>query len=151
MFQPVPTYADPAEVNPRTGKYQFSPVWLSWFLSLTNGGISGTISHNLLSGLQGGASNQYYHLTQSQYTNLNVRSLTAPFNIALTGSPQTYHNTATGDIDVIAFGTVSLIEFSRDNVTFYSVQSSSGALHLSPGDYIRITYTGTPTFTGVPR
>lgn len=33
-FQPPPTYALPIDVDEKTGKAQFSPIWLKWFLDL---------------------------------------------------------------------------------------------------------------------
>lgn len=151
-FQPVPTYADVAEVDPKTGKSAFNPVWLSWFVELSNGNIATVVQHNSLQGLQGGTSSQYYHLTQAQYNSITYRSTAAPAAIVVGGSPFTYHNTNTYDLDVIVQGgTVSLVEFSRDNTTYYNVGFTSGIVRLSPSDYLRVTYTVTPTMTGVPR
>lgn len=151
-FQPVPTYQDPVEVNPRTGKSQFSPTWLSWFLSLSSGGLSGTIQHNVLLGLQGGSSGQYYHLTLAQYNSINYRVLTAPAGITVGASPFLYHNTSTNDQSVIVKGgTVSKVEFSRDNTTFFDVGVVAGMFTVSKGDYLRVTYTVAPTMTGISR
>lgn len=151
-FQPVPTYQDPVEVDPRTGKSQFSPVWLSWFLTLSNGGLSNTIVHNNLSGLQGGSSGQYYHLTAAQYGAVNYRVLTAPAGITVGASPFTYNNTASNDQSVIVKGgTVSKIEFSRDNITYFDVGVVAGMFTVSKGDYLRVTYTVVPTMTGISR
>lgn len=33
-FQPPPTYTLPIDVDEKTGKAQFSPIWLKWFLDL---------------------------------------------------------------------------------------------------------------------
>ena len=72
QFQPPPTWALPIVVEERTGKAQFNPIWLKWFLDLsgvlgTLGAGSGTAAHNQLGGLQGGSSNEYYHLTASDF------------------------------------------------------------------------------------
>ena len=151
-FQPVPSYQDPAEVNPRTGKYEFSPTWLSWFLTLTNGGLANTVQHNNLLGLQGGATGQYYHVTSAQLAAIPFRVLDAPSGVTVTASPFAYHNTATGDIDVIVKGgTVSKVEFSRDGATYYDVGTVAGMFHLSPSDYLKVTYTVAPTMTKVTR
>lgn len=74
-FQPPPTYADPVLVDEKSGKAGFNPLWLSWFIELaqvlsTAGGGGGAVDHNLLVGLQGGAANQYYHLTAGEETDL---------------------------------------------------------------------------------
>lgn len=73
-FQPPPTWALPVEADKATGIYSFSPVWLKWFLDLVailnaSGGSSG-ILHNQLTDLQGGQSNQYFHLNNANYTDL---------------------------------------------------------------------------------
>lgn len=152
QFQPVPTYEDPASVNPRTGKFEFSPTWLSWFLSLTNGSLGGTVQHDDLKGLQGGVAGEFYHLTHTQYTNLPVRNLVAPSNVAPSSSPFLYTSADSFDEDLlITGGTVSKIEFSRDALTFYDTQQTLGWIHLSPGDSVRITYSVAPTITKVPR
>lgn len=46
-------------------------MWLKWFLDLVqvindSGGGGGVITHNDTSGLQGGTTNQFYHLTAAQ-------------------------------------------------------------------------------------
>lgn len=76
-FQPPPTWALPIIVDEPTGKATFSPVWLKWFVDLTAilnavGGGGGGVDHNLLSGLQGGVANQYYHATAAEYTLLQA-------------------------------------------------------------------------------
>ena len=75
QFQPPPTYADPVIVDEATRKGQFNPIWLKWFLDITqfinaNGGSTNKIDHNTLANLQGGnvSSSEYYHLDQAAYT-----------------------------------------------------------------------------------
>lgn len=48
-FPPPPTYAIPVIEDKSTGKFNFNPVWLQWFLSIAAfvsqaGGYSGTIT-----------------------------------------------------------------------------------------------------------
>lgn len=64
-----------SQVLDQLAKAQFSPNWLKWFLDLAQvltavGAGGGGIEHNLLSGLQGGTVDEYYHLTSAQHTNL---------------------------------------------------------------------------------
>lgn len=71
-FQPPPTWALPILVNEQTKQAQFNPIWLKWFVDLAGvlssfGGGSGSADHNLLSGLQGGAADEYYHLNAADY------------------------------------------------------------------------------------
>ena len=73
-FQPPPTYDMPIQEDEQ-GRAVFSPIWLNWFLSLAQvlnsfSGGGGTAEHNMLSGLQGGTTDEYYHLTEAQHANL---------------------------------------------------------------------------------
>ena len=72
-FESAPTYAEPVLVDEVTGKARFNPLWLKWFLnvvqvfnSLLSQSESGTINHELLSGLLGGDANEHYHITLAQ-------------------------------------------------------------------------------------
>ena len=70
-FQPPPTWAEPVLTDERTGKFKFSPIWLKWFLDVvdvinSSGAGAGTVTHNDTAGLQGGTTNQFYHLTAVQ-------------------------------------------------------------------------------------
>jgi hypothetical protein len=82
QFQPPPTYADPVVYDDATRKQQFNPIWLKWFLDvsqyISNNGGGGTIQHNNLGGLQGGlpASSEFYHLTNNAYSIL--KNISAP-------------------------------------------------------------------------
>lgn len=74
LFTPAPTYADPVIVDPATKQSKFNPIWLKWFLDTVQVfnavglGVGGTIQHDALAGLQGGAANEFYHLTLAQQT-----------------------------------------------------------------------------------
>lgn len=75
VFPVPPTYAEPFTENPVTKVSSVNPLWLSWFLEAAAffsaaGGSSGTIQHDLLGGLQGGAANEMFHLTNSEHANL---------------------------------------------------------------------------------
>ncbi len=67
-FPVPPTYADPITQDETTKKAVFNPIWLQWFLDVAqvfsslNVGAGGTVNHNSLGGLQGGTTNEYYHL-----------------------------------------------------------------------------------------
>lgn len=72
-LQPPPTYALPVITDEATGRSQFNPIWLKWFVDLSSilTGLGGaTPTHNLLSGLQGGTASQYYHLTGAEHSSL---------------------------------------------------------------------------------
>lgn len=75
-----------------------------------------------------------------------------PSNITVTASPFTYQNTGLYDADVIINGgTVTQIEFSRDNSTFYTIGTTQGMVRLSPNDRVVVTYSSAPTMTLVQR
>ena len=78
---------------------------------------------------------------------------TLPSGITVTASPFTFQNpSAVFNADVIVSGgIVSDISFSRDNVTFYTCGAVFGMFRLSPSDFLKITYTGLPVATLVPR
>ena len=70
-FEPPPTYAEVILTDSVSKKAVFNPIWLKWFIDLAGilsvtGGGGGTILHNNLGSLQGGAANEYFHLTSAQ-------------------------------------------------------------------------------------
>ena len=99
--------------------------------------------------------NNAFFATPSDATRRPIKlsnSAVAPSNITVTASPMTYQNTTGYDADIIiSGGTVSNIEFTRDNATFYTTGFIAGVLKLSPTDRVRVTYTVAPTMTLVPR
>lgn len=77
---------------------------------------------------------------------------TLPSNIVVPTSGVAYQNTQTYTVDLlVSGGTVTAITFSRDNVTYYSTGVVSGTIRLSPGDYVKFTYSVVPTVIAVPR
>jgi len=87
---------------------------------------------------------------------LRAMGQTTPSNaasapVAPSGSPFTYINTsARAQSVIVSGGTVSLIEYSRDGVTFTVVGVLAGLVYLNPGDRIRVTYVTAPTITATP-
>lgn len=77
VFPPPPTYAEPTIVDNRTGKAQFNPIWLKWFLDVASilsqlavGANAKNIDHEQLADLLGGDGGGHYHLTRTALTNL---------------------------------------------------------------------------------
>jgi hypothetical protein len=110
--------------------------------------------HNSLQGLQGGGNSgtEYYHLSATQYAGTtNYTNVVS--SITVTASPFTYQNTTDYNADVIVNGgTVSLVQFSRDNSTYYTTAVATNTiLRLSPNDYVKVTYSVAPTMVSVPR
>tara|TARA_R110000868_G_scaffold243317_2_gene499243 strand:- start:2308 stop:2649 length:342 start_codon:yes stop_codon:yes gene_type:complete len=70
-FEPPPTYAEVVLFDEEGKKPRFNPIWLKWFVDIASylsasGGSGGGVSHNLTTGLQGGQSNQFYHMTAAE-------------------------------------------------------------------------------------
>lgn len=67
--------------------------------------------------------------------------------LVFNGSPTAFQNgTATKIMIMINGGTISLIEFSRDNITYDAVGGLlSGDFFLNAGDWLRITYAVAPS------
>jgi hypothetical protein len=75
-----------------------------------------------------------------------------PTVLTVGASPFVFHNTNAYPVDIITnSGTVTSIEFSRDNTTFYNTGTISGIINLSANDYIRVTYTVLPNMIAIPR
>jgi hypothetical protein len=70
-------------------------------------------------------------------------------NITPGVSPYVYQNLDTYAENIsVTGGTVSLIEFSRDGVNYYPVTNT--LVTLMPNDYLRVTYSVTPTMVKFP-
>ena len=99
--------------------------------------------------------NNAFFATPSDATRRPIKlsnSAVAPSNITVTASPFAYQNTGLYDADVIINGgTVTQIEFSRDNSTFYTIGTTQGMVRLSPNDRVVVTYLSAPTMTLVQR
>lgn len=85
-FEPPPTYAEVVEIDRVTNKPRFNPIWLRWFLSVagfigdSGGAGGGAANHNDLSGIQGGAAGNYYHMTSAERS--QVLALATPITAA---------------------------------------------------------------------
>ena len=79
-----------------------------------------------------------------------VPPLSLPSAITVTASPFLFQAGGNASV-IVSGGTVSLVEFSRDAVTFYASGMIAGMFTLSMSDYLRVTYTLIPIMTFVPR
>lgn len=148
QFQPPPTYADPVIVDEATRKGQFNPIWLKWFLDITqyinkNGG-GALQQHNLLGGLQGGnpGNSEYYHLSNSTYTFLT--SIPTPTNGGVA-----YGNGST--INFTAAGTSGQVLTSNGAAppTWTTLTSGSSILYGNgSGGFSNVTIGSGITFSG---
>lgn len=115
-FQPPPTYAEVVLVDEVTGKPGFNPIWLNWFLTLAqvlSGGSGAAIAHDLLSGLQGGTSGEFYHLTSAEHS---IFSGTKAANLVLAGP-------TTGAAAVPSFRSLVTADLANQLVTYAKIQN----------------------------
>ena len=107
---------------------------------------NGTVRYNTtLSKFEGYEGSAWKDLVTGNYA-------TAPSDITVGASPFSYTNADNfGEDIIINGGTVSSIEFTRDEATYYTTGLIAGIVNLSPGDTVRVTYTVAPTMTKVPR
>lgn len=148
-------------VDSRTGL--ISREWYRFFLNLfqlTGGGSTDVTLEDLqLVPVPTDASSQVDELRTElgvgpptippqSFTNYSAQ----PSVIVLGPSPYTYINNTGYPADVIVSGGgVSLLEFSRNGVTFFSTGSFYGMFTLSPYDRLRVTYLTPPNMTLIPR
>lgn len=79
-------------------------------------------------------------------------STAVPTVLSPTASPMTITNTFNTNIDiVVSGGTVSLIEFSRDGISWIVCGLIAGMFGLNPNDKLRVSYAVAPTLTRILR
>jgi hypothetical protein len=73
-------------------------------------------------------------------------------SITLGSSPAALQNTTSTRIMILLTGgTVSLLEFSRDSISYDAIGSLlSGSFFLNPGDWMRVTYAISPAVVYYP-
>ena len=128
-------------------KPTFGSVLPKRFLVKNEGGVGGTIVSTAV------PAGTYRELTLPN-ADVNLGKVVGHTNavtaITVTASPFTYQNAAVYQEDIlITGGTVSLVEFTRDNATWYA--RTGDTVSLSPSDRVRVTYTVAPTMTKIPR
>jgi len=140
-IQPPPTYEMPVQIDEDTKKARFSANWLKWFIDLTgilNAAGGTTLEHNALNGLQGGAANDYYHLTQTQHGAIvGVKSANTFYAGPTTGvaANPAFRALVTADLPA-GTGTVTSVAVSGSNGIGVSGSpvTSAGPITLTLGD-----------------
>lgn len=142
VFEPPPTWAEVVLIDEKTKKARFNPVWLKWFVDLigvlnSSGIIAGAIPHNSLASIQGGTTNQYYHLTSANFTYLTGL---AAGTVAITGT------TITGTGVVQGAGLVSTAGLTIGSATLITttVAFTNGAA-AAAGTLLNAPAAGNPT------
>ncbi len=74
----------------------------------------------------------------------------AEVSVTATASPMTYLAPSKGFL-IVNGGTVSLVQFTRDQKTNYTTGQTQGCFPVSNGDALIVTYSVTPTLTFVPQ
>jgi len=125
----------------------FGPVFQS------SGNFSSTSVHNNLDGLQGGTSGEYYHLTQTQYSNLALTNTTNTF---------TQQQTFSGGLSATSMSATSLYingsvftgdtyvnGFSYNNANVITLSQNNGqSTGVTINTMTGLTVNGNITFTG---
>lgn len=75
---------------------------------------------------------------------------TVPATITVTASPFVFSTPAQGTL-LVSGGPVTLIEYSKDQKTWYPTGVTQGQIQMVPNDSVRITYMNKPTLTFFPR
>lgn len=69
--------------------------------------------------------------------------------VTVGASPYEYSAVKRGSM-IVAGGTVTLIEFTRDGIDYYDVGVTAGMFALNASDRLRVTHAGAPDMTFVP-
>ena len=87
---------------------------------------------------------------QDMWASVNAVALPLPTAVTVLSSPSVYQFQRGGRGRLIVVGgTVSLVEWSRDGLTYYTVGIGAGAYMVAQGDYLRVTYSAAPTLTQI--
>lgn len=151
--------------NPIAGTEEFenTPVSLlisSGFVSPTNNPVTGIHLPNLPNKILP-PDNQLVDERGVMKTNwwrflLNVSNQamgtnqTVPATVTIGASPYVFVTPAQGTL-LVSGGPVTLIEYSKDGVTWYPTGLTQGQIQMVPNDQVRITYMNPPTLTFFPR
>ena len=85
------------------------------------------------------------------YPSSGAPSTSLPIAITAGASPYAYkNNSGTRQNIIFTGGTVTLVEYSRNGITWFSSGLIAGTVLLNPGDSLRVTYTVAPIITAVP-
>lgn len=137
-FPAPPTFAEPVITDERTGKGNFNPIWLNWFLQvvkLLEDASSGTIiEHNNLLLIQGGTPGEYYHLTAAQHTTLAAYDHEDMNGLLGGAAADHYHLTAAQHTILVA----------------YDHEDMAGLLGGAANDHYHLTAAQHSTATGGP-
>lgn len=141
-FLQPPTYAEVVLFDKDGKKPRFNPIWLDWFLRLTqfinDSGGGGGVAHNDTTGLQGGTANQYYHVTSAQNTLI--------VNILVGGLRPTTDAGAAQTVTKLSAGNGAPNNANGANGDFYfrgdgTVAGSTVIYHKQAGAWVALTTT----------
>lgn len=151
QFLIPPTYAPPFIRKPDAKddtETVINPVWLNWFLTVSQVIAPTSFDHQNLSSLQGGSTSERYHLTQAQHNGVTAGPATPVATPAVGASPWVYQNTSDFTQLVIAVGGTGVVfDYSVDNSTFFAIPA--GASVLGRTHYLRVTYATAPVVSVV--
>jgi hypothetical protein len=141
-WPPAPTYALPIIIDEQTNVLAFNPIWLEWFLRISQvlskaGAGGGGILHNSLDGLNGGTTDEYYHLTAAQHGDVTTGA--AFKTIAVAGEDNVVADSYSDTLTLV--GDANLV-ITTDAGTKTITFSFAGSAYPPDGDYGDIIVSG---------
>ncbi len=148
QFQAPPTYAELLLVDPKSGKAAFNPIWLNWFISLTqNIGATGPVNSVTASGGLSSSGGANPNITITSVTGVGAvvlatgPTLTAPVLGAATGTSLVLSSflkgSANGTVDLgaasVGFKRLYLDFTNTATVGNVTINKASGRVNLGAG------------------
>ena len=133
---PAPTYAEPVEVDSRTGKARFAPIWLKWFLDLAvtlEGGGEEAVDHEALSGLLGGLATGHWHLTSAERTSLLGLIASPDGGWVTQHMTSDFTTTSTTAVDVTGLSFTPAADTTYTVEVHLLIQSDTSTTGMQPG------------------
>ena len=141
-FQPPPTYAELLIVDPKSGKSAFNPIWLNWFISLSqnipSGGPVASVTASLPLSSSGGANP---NITLGVIGPTNFPALTGDITTPGGSLATTLKNTGTA-------GTYTKITFDAKGRETSGATAAAADLSNGVTGSGAIVLANAPTFTG---
>lgn len=117
-------------------------------IKIDNGSLLGTPENGAI---ERNAARLYFTDATPTRRQIHLMDASNPSAITVGASPYIYQNTSDYPEQIITSGgTISNVEYTRDNTNFYSVFNAISVIILNPSDRLKVTYSSTPTMTKIP-
>jgi len=159
ILQFPPTHNILIDIDRTTERPTFDVHWLKWFLDLAkvlNSNFGIKVTHNTLTGLDGGDGTNFFHFSAAQTIGMlggrladaslfhtHRGATTVVTTPAVGASPVTFTNsTSYTQTYVIKGVSVSQIAYVTAAATTIDLGFTNGAVTVFPNDKVKITYSG---------